>query len=321
MKSAVVIFLSAWLCSCSAIQHTESTDRGVQTARPDIIATNAFYYYDDVDAAWRFYSDTMGFETVVDYGFAKIVRIAESSYLTLVQASEGMHSADEPKTVTLSLVTDELSRWADYLETNAVPMRIEYRTPVDQATNDPANNSFVAVDPEGYYLKFLRYNPHPNHASFVAPFANTVPVPTRINTAEGPLSIRATAFSAYFEDIDHVRPFYEELFRRTPVGQIDGIDAYQFSRSGFLLLVDGSDELHSPTQQSGVTYSFLTTDVDSWFVRATRWPGFELRTPEILDEGGGLVRVFVGYDPAGTFLEWDTFQDSPENESLLRYLR
>ena len=27
-------------------------DMGVKTRRPDIIATNAFYYYADVDAAW-----------------------------------------------------------------------------------------------------------------------------------------------------------------------------------------------------------------------------------------------------------------------------
>ena len=74
-----------------------------ESKRPDIIATNAFYYYNDVDAAWRFYQDTLGFETVVDYGFAKILRIAESSYLTVVKADEGMHSADEPKTVTLHL--------------------------------------------------------------------------------------------------------------------------------------------------------------------------------------------------------------------------
>jgi len=45
----------------------------VKAQRPDIIATNAFYYYADVDVAWEFYRDTLGFETVVDYGFAKIM--------------------------------------------------------------------------------------------------------------------------------------------------------------------------------------------------------------------------------------------------------
>ena len=84
-------------------------------ARPDIVATNAFYYSHDVAVAWTFYQDTLGFETVVDYGFAKILRIAETSYLTVVQADEGMHSADEPKIVTLHLVTDQLDLWHAYL--------------------------------------------------------------------------------------------------------------------------------------------------------------------------------------------------------------
>jgi hypothetical protein len=33
-----------------------------------------------------------------------------------------------------------------------------------------------------------------------------------------------------------------------------------------------------------------------------------------------LVRVFVGYDPSGIFLEWDTFLDLPGNEELIKYL-
>jgi hypothetical protein len=30
--------------------------------------------------------------------------------------------------------------------------------------------------------------------------------------------------------------------------------------------------------------------------------------------------VFVGYDPTGIFLEWDTFLDLPENRALLDHL-
>ena len=82
---------------------------------PEIVATNAFYYYADVDVAWTYYRDTLGLETVVDYGFAKIMRLAESSYLTLVDAASGMHSADEPTPVTLHLVTDEMNRWHEHL--------------------------------------------------------------------------------------------------------------------------------------------------------------------------------------------------------------
>ena len=77
MKILALGILLSVLTACT----TEETEMPVteitQPARPDIIATNAFYYYSDVEAAWTFYRDTLGLETVVDYGFAKIVRMAE----------------------------------------------------------------------------------------------------------------------------------------------------------------------------------------------------------------------------------------------------
>lgn len=316
MKIGALCVLFAVQVACTSEEVSAPVVASAEASRPDIIATNAFYYYSDVDAAWEFYRDTLGLETVVDYGFAKIMRLADSSYLTLVQASEGMHSVDEPKTVTLNLVTDELSRWYEHLSAKSVSMQIE----LDDVDGQAANR-FVAVDPEGYFLKFVRYNPHPNHESYVAAFADVTPVESKAAGAPGTLSIRAAAFAAYFADLETIRPFYESLFEFEVSGQLDGVGAYQLSSSGFLMLIEGGDELHKPTEKNGVTLSFLTSDVDSWFERASSWPGFELRTPEIFNEGGGLVRVFVGYDPDGIFLEWDTFAAAPENEALLKYLQ
>ena len=285
----------------------------MKSVRPDIIATNAFYYYNDVDAAWRFYQDTLGFETVVDYGFAKILRIAESSYLTVVKADEGMHSADEPKTVTLHLVTDELNRWYDY----AVKQGLQTGY-ASLSAAPPPGNGFVINDPEGYPLRFTRYNPHPNHESYVESFAGANPVQSTAGDS-GNMSVRTTAFTVYYASVENVRPFFESLFEVKPVGILDGVPIYQLAGSGFVALQDYGGPLPAAPGENGMTLSFLSTDVDAWFDRATSWPGFELRTPEVIDEGG-LVRVFVGYDPAGVFLEWDTFLDLPENRALLEYL-
>jgi predicted enzyme related to lactoylglutathione lyase len=315
MKFHAITAICLFIAACAPEETTMPVANHENAARPDIIATNAFYYYADVETAWAFYRDTLGLETVVDYGFAKILRLADTSYLTLVQASEGMHSVDEPKTVTLNLVTDELNRWREYLADKEVPMQAGLAE-----TGELTANSFVAIDPEGYFLKFVRYNPHPDHESFIAAIAGVTPVLSEVASATGQMGIRAVAFSAYFDNLEKIRPFYEGLFAVKPSGRLDGVDAYQMSSSGYLLLVEGADELHQPTEKNGVTLSFLTADVDAWFERATSWPGFELRTPEIFNEGGGLVRVFVGYDPKGIFLEWDTFQDAPENETLLKYL-
>ncbi len=281
--------------------------------RPDIIATNAFYYYHDVEAAWNFYQDTLGLETVVDYGFAKILRLAESSYLTLVKADEGMHSADEPKNVTLHLITDELNRWHEYAVQQG--MRIEYDT---VTSDDSLGDSFVTFDSEGYRLRFVRYNPHPNHSSFVESFANATPV-ARAASGPGDMSIRATVFTVYYEDVEDVQSFFEGLFDVTSAGLLNGVPLYQLASSGFVSLEQYSDDPPASPGENGMTLSFLTTDVDAWFERASAWPGLELRTPEVFDESG-LVRVFVGYDPTGIFLEWDTFLDLPENDALLNHL-
>ena len=53
----MVIILSIAACSNEPADQRESDV--TESKRPDIIATNAFYYYNDVDAAWRFYQDTL----------------------------------------------------------------------------------------------------------------------------------------------------------------------------------------------------------------------------------------------------------------------
>ena len=131
----------------------------MKTTMPGIQATNAFYYYEDLQRAWTFYTDILGLETVLDVGFARIMRVASSSYLTLVDASAGMHSTEEPKSVTLALVTAQVEGWYDYLTAAGVPMHHEYKVEAGRA-----HDGFVALDPEGYFLEFERFNPHPEKA-------------------------------------------------------------------------------------------------------------------------------------------------------------
>ena len=71
-------------------------------------ASNVFFYYEDVDAATTFYKEVMGFHVAADYGFAKIMQVAPKSFITLVDHTRGMHSADEPKTTA----TDASARWS-----------------------------------------------------------------------------------------------------------------------------------------------------------------------------------------------------------------
>ncbi len=283
-----------------------------QEAPPPISATNAFYYYEDVDGAWAFYRDVLGFETVVDYGFAKIMRVAPASYLTLVDAERGMHSADEPKSVTLAIVTEQVEEWHAYLQGRGVPMRAE----LSAAAGRP-HDGFVAIDPEGYYLEFERFNPHAENVQLMPVLSRIDPLAEPERRPAG-LEVMATVLWLYYDELQPIQDFYEELLGVDLMVDQGWAKVYQASRTGFIGLVDGSRGLHQATQEKGVTVSFFTEDVDGWFERA-RGLGVELRTPELTDESG-RVRVFVAYDPDGYYLEWDTFRDVEGNERLLELL-
>lgn len=299
-------------CGPSADPPPEATQEEAMSP-PDLVATNAFYYYTDVEGAWAFYVDVLGFETVADYGFAKILRVAPTSYLTLVDEARGMHSADEPKSVTLAVVTEQVEDWYDYLASEGVPMRAELRV-----SDGSAHDGFVAIDPEGYLLEFERFNPHDENVDLMPKLATIDPLGPAQGRRPPELLVQSTVFWLYYDDIPAAQRFYEDLLSTDLLVDQGWAKVYQASATGFIGLVDGTRGLHQATEEKGVTLSFLTSDVEGWFDRAKAL-GVELRTPDLTDESG-RVRVFVGYDPEGYFLEWDTFLDVEGNERLVELL-
>lgn len=297
----------------------EGSSAGPVEMFPAIQAMNAFYYYDDVDRAWDFYTRVLGFNTVADYGFAKILQVAESSFLTLVDAKRGMHTTDEPKSVTLALVTEQVEGWWAYLTDQGVEMRAEFRYREGQP-----HDGFVAIDPEGYLLEFERFNPHPENElltprlgglAAIFPEGNeTEPGVELLRPAE--LGIQATVLWLYYEDLDAIQTFYREALGTDILVDQGWAKIYPVSSSGFLGFVDGQRGLHQATTEKAVTVSFFTTDIDAWFEKLSKWGGMEFRDRAIGGDGG-FVRTFVGYDPEGYFLEWDTFLDVEANRLLL----
>ena len=309
----------ALLAGCGSEESTgDAPDDGAAaettTTVPGLQASNAFYYYADVEAAWAFYRDILGFETVADYGFAKILRVASSAYLTLVDAERGMHTADEPKTVTLAVVTEQVEAWYEYLTAAGVPMRAEY-TPREGRPHD----GFVAIDPEGYYLEFERFNPHPENEALMPVLSAFEPLYSTDGSRPADLGVQATVLWLYYRDLDVMQQFYEDLLGVDLLVDQGWAKVYPMGGTGFIGLVDGERGLHQVTEEKGVTVSFFTDDVDAWLARVAARPEIELRTPEVTGESG-RVRVFVAYDPEGYFLEWDTFLDVEGNETLLQRL-
>jgi catechol 2,3-dioxygenase-like lactoylglutathione lyase family enzyme len=323
MKSAAVAAVAFALVAGGCTADTApapaaDTTAEVSAAPPPIIASNAFYYYADVEAAWRFYTDVLGFETAADYGFAKILRVAPASYLTLVAAAEGMHTADEPKTATLAIVTDEVEAWFEHLTAAEVPMR------AGLGEVDPAapHVGFVAIDPEGYFLEFERFQAHPENERLLPALAAIEPLYPGTGAAmtrPAELGVRATVQWLYFRDTGATNQFYARVLGSPPIVDQGWAWAYRLSSTGFLGVVDGARGLHTATDDKGVTMSFIVADIEAWYDYMRGFDEFTWRSDAIGDESG-RVRVFVGYDPEGYYLEWDEFLDLEGNEDLVSQL-
>jgi predicted enzyme related to lactoylglutathione lyase len=112
-----------------------------------------------VPAAQRFYEDVIGLTLAVDQGFSKIYQVSPTSFIGLVDESQGLHRASEAKAVTVSFVTEQIDEWYAYLQSKGVKMR----GPIGNATRHPTRG-FVAYDPEGYFLEFERFLDAPQNA-------------------------------------------------------------------------------------------------------------------------------------------------------------
>jgi catechol 2,3-dioxygenase-like lactoylglutathione lyase family enzyme len=128
----------------------------------DIIANNAFLYYKDYQVAKRFYSEILGFENVFEIErFSTIFQTSPTTFITIVSddgTGRAMHSADEPKTVAIALITDHVSEWYDY----AMQQNLNIRAPL-KPLGDRTYQSFFVTDPGGYILEFEYLARHPQN--------------------------------------------------------------------------------------------------------------------------------------------------------------
>jgi len=269
-------------------------------AEHGITANNVFFYYADVDAAARFYTESLGLRLAADYGFAKILRVAPTSYITLVDETKGMHTAQEPKTVAIALVTDQLDEWYAFLTKRGVEMKHGY----DPVEGRP-HHGFVALDPEGYYLEFERFNDHPENSALFPVLEETHTVLAEPTAGEGKvegLGFKATVLWLYYKDMEGIQRFYEKKLGLELIVDQGWAKIYRTSGSGYVGLVDETRGMHSFTEQKAVTMSFLTDDLEGWFEHAKGTSAFELRSEQI--EVTDRYRAFVGYDPEGYYLEF-----------------
>lgn len=275
-------------------------------------ALNTFYYYRDLERALNFYCGTLGLELVADFGFAKMVQSSPTSFFTLMDLAYSQHAPDEPKTVTTAFVTEEVEAWYETLRAAGVPIRHELKPDPNKA-----HEGFVALDPEGYYLEFERFNPHPENEQLLPILSGIQPI------SAGPdrtLPIPATVLWLYYQDMPRIARFLSEGMGLSMAVDQGFAQIYPVAGSAFLGPVRAGEGLHPYSEKKLVTVALITDEFDAWLAHLQHYPEFEAQTAA-MDEVADRVRFFYGLDPEGYFIEFDQFLDVAANADLRRRLQ
>lgn len=308
----VILFFAATVfLNCQNTRDKQYSDS------PNIQANLVFLYYKDLNRAQDFYQNILGLNLAADYGFAKLFQISPTSFIGLVDEQEGAHKSTDPKTVTLAFVTEEVDEWYNYL----LDRGVKIRGPVGNATRHPTRG-FVAYDPEGYFLEFETFLEDPQNVKLRTQLQKTKSLyPDQNKTGGRPknLGIQGNVIWLYYQDIPAAQNFYEQNLGLKLLVDQGFAKVYSSSPTAFIGLVDEAQGLHRFTKKKAVTVSFLTNQLEDWFEHL-KSKNVPMKSDSIGSESGS-VKVFVCYDPAGYFLEFDTFLEHERNTELLKLLK
>jgi catechol 2,3-dioxygenase-like lactoylglutathione lyase family enzyme len=118
--------------------------------RPPISQSIVFTYTDDLERASRFFREVMALDFVVDQGACHIFRLTAESYLGVCRLP------DRPRAkvgVTISLVSDDVEGWHDFLVAKGVGF---VRQPA--ASDDFGVTSALFLSPDGYRIEIQRFH-------------------------------------------------------------------------------------------------------------------------------------------------------------------
>lgn len=282
-----------------------------------IQANLVFFYYPDLEEAEKFYGNILGFEKVLDYGFARIFQISPTTLIGLVDETKGMHDPSEPKSVTLSFATNEIDQWYAYLQRQGIPIH----RPLSDSSRIPIRG-FVVLDPAGYFLEFETFLEHSQNALLHERLASTqalYPPPGQDTKRPADCGILANIIWLYYKDIPKAQAFYEDTFRSKLLVDQGFAWVYSSSPTGYIGLVDESQGLHSYSPEKAVNVCFLTDRIDEWY---RRFQANHAQIKDALELMDSIpVKTFVVVDPGGYYVEFDSFMENPKNKRIRELLR
>jgi len=301
--------------SPTGINHLLALNTSFRTLKDfGIESTNLFLYYKNLNEAAEFYTELLGLYMIADYGFAKILQVSAESFITLVDEKQGMHQADDPKSVAIALLTEQLDEWNEYLTKQSITFKYPFRPKAGGA-----HDGFVIEDPEGYLLEFERFKQHPENETFMPILDENknqkCPQHPDRKTPEG-LGFHSSITWVYYDDLLRMEQFMAEVLGLDRYVDQGWAKVYQVSNTGFIGLVDGRRGMCTVSEEKGATLSFFMDDLAGWFEYVNKYHLFPLRDTELNNDPEGRYQAFVGFDPGGYYLEFDVFLNHPLNKQL-----
>lgn len=116
----------------------------------------------------------------------------------------------------------------------------------------------------------------------------------------------------YYEDIDAVAPFYDQILRLERTMDEDWVKIFRITATSSVGLVQEGRGFHSVSEAKPAMLSIVTDDVDHWYevlVASNAVIRSKLRpADDDADSSGAPVRGFVIEDPGGYTLEFFSWQ-------------
>jgi catechol 2,3-dioxygenase-like lactoylglutathione lyase family enzyme len=227
-----------------------------------------------------------------------------------------MHSSDEPKTIAIALVTDQVGGWYQY----ALSQDLNIKNPPKPLADNP-HHAFLVTDPGGYILEFEHFADHPENKEFI-PLLNNSENIYGVKGSQRPdnLAFKASIYWLYHSNEDEAEAFYQEVMGLKMIVEQSFSDILTSSPTGYIGLVEDGIGIHNATHEKAVNVGFMTNSAQAWFDYLKEQPTFSLRTEELYHEqdgqGNNLIDIVIGYDPDNYFIEIDEFLDSELNRKI-----
>lgn len=121
-------------------------------SRPPLDEQITMLYYENLDAATRFYGETLGLEKTFDWEWIRFYRTGPASSVGIVREGDGAwHEAQGKNAVMLSLVTSDVDAWYARVHNKEGVVILK------DIGDGGGIRSFLLADPGGYTVEFFEW--------------------------------------------------------------------------------------------------------------------------------------------------------------------